>query len=112
MVSPLEIHRVEKRRKDLWSEIKETQAKLSRLHAQYDSVENEKRRLVDRELQNIRELEEDQRASPKAPDDLMFDVGSEEFDLPDGFEVPDSLDWSFPLVPETLADAPSSSAGS
>ena len=106
VVSPLEMRRVEKRRQDLWSEIKTTQAKLSRLHAQYDSVENEKKRLVDRELKNIQELEGDVQSS-SVSDDLMFNVSSEQFDFPVDF------DWNaFPISHETVAEAPGSSQGS
>ena len=81
VVSPAEIANVEASRKKLWSEIKETQAKLIRLQKLYDKVEERKQQLVERELQNIEELEADEQSAQAVnsfvPDDLLFDVSLE-----------------------------------
>ena len=89
---------MERRRKELWQQISETTAKLSRLHKQFEAVESEKKKIVERELQNIEELEADERAAAPTGNDLLFDVSSEHFEMPEGF------DWSA-VVGETPPDA-------
>ena len=110
VVSPMEMRRVERRRNEIWQELSETLAKASRLQKQFEAVEKEKRKLVERELQNIEELEEDERSRASAnpnPDDLLFDVSSEQFEFPENF------DWSaFRSSHDTVAEAPGSSQGS
>ena len=65
-----------------------------RSRTQFERAEAEKKNLFDRELQNIEELEADERAAT-VPDpnsnDLLFGVSSEQFVFPEGF------DWSLPL---------------
>ena len=108
----MEMRRVERRRNEIWQELSETLAKASRLQKQFAAVENEKRKLVERELQNIEELEADERSGRAAPssEDFLFDVSSESFEVPEGLE---GFDWpAFPIAHETVAEAPSSSQGS
>ena len=112
VISVTEMRRVEKARRDVRSEIRATVAKLARLQAQEDRIEEEKKKLVERELQNIEELEADERSDRAAPssEDFLFDVSSESFEVPEGLE---GFDWpAFPISHETAAEAPGSSQGS
>ena len=112
VVSPLEMRRIENERKGILAQLAETIAKTSRLYKQLESVEKRKREVVDRELQNIEELEADERSERVAPssEDFLFNVSSESFEVPEGFE---GFDWpAFPIAHETVAEAPGSSQGS
>ena len=109
VVSPIEMRRVERRRNKIWQELSETLAKASRLQKQFAAVENEKRKLVERKLQNIEELEADERSERITPssEDFLFNVSSESFKVPEGLE---GFDWpTFPIAYKTAAEAPSSS---
>ena len=68
-----------------------------------------KREVVDRELQNIEELEVDERSRRTAPssEDFPFNVSSESFKVPEGLE---GFDWPiFPISYKTITEAPGSS---
>ena len=63
-----------------------------------------------RELQNIEELEKDERYTISDPNDFLFNVSSESFEVPENFE---GFDWSvFPTSYNTTIEAPGSSQGS
>ena len=106
------MRRIENERKGILAQLAETIAKTSRLYKQLESIEKRKREVVDRELQNIEELEADERSERVAPssEDFLFDVSSESFKVPEGFE---GFDWpTFPIAHETVTEAPGSSQGS
>ena len=109
MVSPLEMRNIENERKRLFAQMSETTAKLSRIQKQLESIEKRKQEIVSRELQNIEELEADEGSERVAPssEDFLFDVSSESFEVPEGFDWP-----AFPIAHETAAEAPGSSQGS
>ena len=112
VVSPLEMRRIENKRKGILTQLAETIAKTSRLYKQLESIEKRKREVVNRELQNIEELEADERSRRAAPssEDFPFDVSSESFKVPEGLE---GFDWpAFPISYETITEAPGSSQGS
>ena len=112
VVSPLEMRNIENERKRLFAQMSETTAKLSRIQKQLESIEKRKQEIVSRELQNIEELEADERSERVAPssEDFLFDVSSESFEVPEGLE---GFDWpAFPIAHETVAEAPGSSQGS
>ncbi|KAL2037703.1 hypothetical protein N7G274_009648 [Stereocaulon virgatum] len=101
------MRKIERARCDLRDELRQTLAKANQLQIQLDRIEKKKQELVDRELQNVEELEaEEQRLA--AIDDCPFNVDAENFSLPEGFE------W--PLVPAaaygTPSAGPDSSSGS
>ena len=67
---------------------------------------------MSRELQNIEELEADERSERVTPSskDFLFNVSSESFEVPEGLE---GFDWpAFPIAYKTTAEAPGSSQGS
>ena len=87
-VSPAEMRRIENERVALIDQLADLAAKTSRLHKQLASVEKRKKEVVERELKNIEELEADERAAAPTGNDLLFDVSSEHF------EIPENFDWS------------------
>ena len=108
--SPGEWDRIEKERKRVFAQVSETMAKASRLQKQLESLEKRKQELVERELRNIEELERDEHAAAPDPNDLLFNMSSDSFVVPEGFG---GFDWSpFPTSHETAAEAPGSSQGS
>ena len=108
--SPGEWDRIEKERKRVFAQVSETMAKASRLQKQLESLEKRKQELVERELRNIEELERDEHAAAPDPNDLLFNVSSDSFVVPEDFG---GFDWSpFPTSHETAAEAPGSSQGS
>ena len=83
--------RLETARKKAWEEIRDTQAKLNRLHKVFERLEEQKQKMVERELKNIEELEADEAAasSSKEPNntDPPPNIPSGEFEFPD-FDFP------------------------
>ena len=105
--SAVKWRRVRKERDRLFRELKEASeqakavnAKAARLQKQFEFVNEKKRAMLDREFENIVELEEEeqQKAIDSSIDDLLFDVSSERFEIPPGF------DWLDSFV-ETVAEA-------
>ena len=89
---------------------KEAMARASRLYTEVENLEEQEEALVRRELQNIEELEKDERNTVSDPNDFLFNVSSESFEVPENFE---GFDWPvFPIAHETVAEAPGSSQGS
>ena len=104
------MRRIESERVALIDQLAELAAKTSRLHKQLALVEKRKREVVERELRNIEELEADERHAASDPNDFLFNVSSESFEVPEGLE---GFDWpAFPTSHETAAEAPGSSQGS
>lgn len=112
--SEAKLKRVQRKRKEAMAKLKvaiakqlEESARASRISKEIEFLEREEETLVKRELQNIEEMEEDERrqeAATAVPDDLMFDVSSEQF----------NFDWSCvagsPSGPgDTAAEVPGSS---
>ena len=65
----------------------EALAKATRLQTQFQFLENKEQTMIEREFRNIAELEEDERRSSEPSlDDLLFDVSSERFKVPPGFD--------------------------
>ena len=60
----------------------ELTARTTRLNYKVKKLKEEEDALVRRELLNIEEVERDKAAQPLNPDDLIFNVSSEQFDLP------------------------------
>ena len=104
--SPGEWDRIEKERKRVFAQVSETMAKASRLQKQLESLEKRKQELVERELRNIEELERDEHAAAPDPDDLLFNVSSDSFVVPESFG---GFDWSAFPVGGTPVDVPHSS---
>lgn len=75
-----EMSRIENTRKEVCGLIHATQAKLMRLQAIFDWLRDKKEKLAERELRNIEELESDERTATS--NDLLFDVSSESFEIP------------------------------
>ena len=85
-------------------------ARASRLYTEVENLEEQEEALVRRELQNIEELEKDERNTVSDPNDFLFNVSSESFEVPENFE---GFDWpAFPIAYKTVAEAPGSSQGS
>ena len=85
-------------------------ARQSRLDREVEQLEEQEEVLVRRELQNIEELEKDERNTVSDPNDFLFNVSSESFEVPENFE---GFDWSvFPTSHDTAVEAPGSSQGS
>ena len=100
---PARWRRLEKERERLRKEIQESLSRQIRLQKQLDFLEHEEREMVESELQNIPELEEEQHeANGPSVNDLLFDVSSEHFEVPSGF------DWLGSSI-ETVAEASGSS---
>jgi len=73
---------------DAHKQVQEASARATRLQNQFVFLENKEQTMVEREFRNIAELEEDERkASEPSLDDLLFDVSSEQV------EIPPDLDW-------------------
>ena len=69
----------------------EAVAKATRLQTQFQFLENKEQKMIEREFRNIAELEEDERKSSQPSlDGLLFDVSSEQFEVPPGFDWLDS----------------------
>ena len=66
--------------------------------------------MVEGKLKNIDELEEEERASSINPDDFLFDVSSEQIEVPLNFDFSGLVDVTG--VDGTAAEAASSSQGS
>ena len=54
--------------------------------------------MVEGELQNIDELEEEERASGINPDDFLFDVSSEQIEVPLNFDFSSLVDAAGTVV--------------
>ena len=61
-------------------------ARASRLYTEVENLEEQEEALVRRELQNIEELEKDERNTVSDPNDFLFNVSSESFEVPENFE--------------------------
>ena len=89
---------------------KEAMARASRLYTEVENLEEQEEALVRRELQNIEELEKDERNTVSDPNNFLFNVSSESFEVPENFE---GFDWpAFPTSHDTAVEAPGSSQGS
>ena len=68
--------------------MQEAMAKDTRLQTQFEFLDKKEQSMIEREFRNIAELEEDERRSSEPSlDDLLYDVSSEQF------EVPPEFDW-------------------
>ena len=71
--------------------VQEAVARANRLQTQFQFLEDKEQGMVEREFRNIAELEEDERRSSEPTlDDLLFDVSSEQFEVPPNFGWLDS----------------------
>lgn len=84
-ISPASIKRIHGERMRLKKEVREARAKLSRLEKQLDFLEDKEEEMIVTEWKNIGDLEMDEAHSTesvaKTPE-LLFDVSSEQFQLP------------------------------
>lgn len=85
------LRRIHKERLRLRNEVRQIEAKLSRVNRQLELKEDEEENLVNLEWRNISEMEDDE-SSPQLPlsdsNDFLFDLNSEQLEPPSG------LDWS------------------
>ena len=108
--SEAKLRRIQKKRREKMSAWKEAMARASRLYTEVENLEEQEEALVRRELQNIEELEKDERNTVSDPNDFLFNVSSESFEVPENFE---GFDWpAFPTSHDTAVEAPGSSQGS
>ena len=115
--SEAKLRRVQKKRQEKMAALRATReqfqqllAKQSRLDREIEKLEEQEEALVRRELQNIEELEKDERNTVSDPNDFLFNVSSESFEVPKNFE---GFDWPvFPTSHDTAVEAPGSSQGS
>ena len=84
--SPVRWARIEKQRKEKSEAYKEAMAKAMRLHAEMEALEKMKLDMVENELQNIEEVEVDERLASIDPSNFFFDVSSEQIEVPPGFD--------------------------
>ena len=76
----------------------EAVAKATRLQTQFQFLESKEQKMIENEFRNIAELEEDERKSSEPTlDDLLFDVSSEQVEIPPVF---DWMDFSAGTVAE------------
>ena len=91
VVSSADIVRLETARKKAWEEIRDTQAKLNRLHKVFERLEEQKQKIAERELKNIEELEADEAAVSSSKESNNTgpppDIPPGEFEFPD-FDFP------------------------
>jgi predicted RNase H-like nuclease (RuvC/YqgF family) len=81
---------LEEQRRKLKAELKESYARQQRLLRQIDVLEEEQRVMVDGELQNIEELEKEERHTAAEDVAPLLDVASEQIVFPN-----DLGEWSF-----------------
>ena len=98
--NPVKWRRLEAQRHKLQAEFEEAFARMGRIQKQIKFLETKRKEMVEAELQNIDDLEADEKVppSPSLPNDLLVDVQSEELELPEGFA--DWLDFSAGTVAE------------
>ena len=84
--SPARWAKLRKERSKKLSEWKEAQAKTSRLALELEVLERKEKEMVEGELQNIDEVEVDEQLAAVNPEDLLFDVSSEQIELPLDFD--------------------------
>ena len=85
----LEAH---KRMQAVQEQMQAATAKATRLQTQFEFLEKKEQTMVEREYRNIAELEEEEKQSSEPTlDDLLFDVSSEQIEVPPGFDWSDSF---------------------
>ena len=79
--------------KEISEQVKAVNAKAARLQKQFEFMNEKKRTMLDREFENIVEFEEkeQQKTIDSFINDLLFDVSSERFEVPPGFDWLDSF---------------------
>ena len=81
-------------------------AKVDRLEQEIYGLENKQVSMVEGELENIEEQGKEEFISNMRPGDFVFDVSSEQVQLPDG------VDWSALELPSEVTAGGSSSQSS
>ena len=90
--SPVRWARIEKQRKEKSEAYTEAMAKAMRLHAEMEALEKMKLDMVEGELQNIEEVEMDERLVSIDPSNFLFDIFSEQVNVPSDFDFAGLVD--------------------
>jgi len=83
--SPVKWTRIWNQRNQKAAEAKEALAKFNRLQREVEVLEKKGIEMVEGELQNIEEVEQNERANAPDPSDFLFDVSSEQVEIPADF---------------------------